>query len=95
MRLAQLNAEWAWIHIAMGDAKSAVSKSLIALSYSEKTDSSWAKGMAYSNLAMYYTILGELTLAELYFGKLMELPTRSSPKPQLKHTNDNCRIFCR
>ena len=74
LRLAQLNAQWAWVHMAMGDVKQAVSKSLNALNYSEKTDSGWAKGMAYSNLSMYYTILGELPLAEQYFGKFMELP---------------------
>ena len=74
LRLAQLNGEWAWMHMAMGDVKEAVSKSLKALSYSEKTDSNWAKGLAYSNLAMYYTIIEEITLAELYFGKLMQLP---------------------
>ena len=92
LRLAHLNGEWAWIHIAMGDVKSAVSKSMISLSYSEKTDSSWAKGLAYSNLAMYHTILGELTLAEHYFGKLMELPPEVRLNPVL-NTSMTTAVF--
>ena len=83
LRMAQLNAQWAWVHMAMGDVKQAVSKSLDALGYAEKTDSGWAKGMAYSNLAMYYTILGENSVAEQYFGKLMELPPEVRLNPNL------------
>jgi tetratricopeptide (TPR) repeat protein len=83
LRLVQLNAQWAWVNMALGDVKGAVAKSLQALSYSEKTDSGWAKGMAYSNLANYYTVLGNLPLAEEYFGKLMKLPPEVLLNPNL------------
>ena len=74
LRLAQLNAERAWALSSMGDLNAAVTKSLEALSYSEKTDSHWAKGMAYGNLTLYYTMLGDVEQAEKFFGKLMQLP---------------------
>ena len=74
LRLAQLNAERAWALASMGDLNAAVTMSLEALRYSEKTDSHWAKGMSYGNLTMYYTMLGEVEQAEKFFGNLMQLP---------------------
>jgi tetratricopeptide (TPR) repeat protein len=74
MRLSQVNAEWARALGAQQDLKGALSKSLESLRYSEKTDSNWAKGMAYANLTTYYSILEDTKNAEKYFSKLTSLP---------------------
>ena len=83
LRLAQLNAQWAWVLSSTGDLEGALSKSLKALDYAEKTDSDWAKGMVYSNLVNYYTILGDIAQAGEYFGKLMKLPPNVLLNPNL------------
>jgi tetratricopeptide (TPR) repeat protein len=75
LRLAQLKTQWAWALWAMGDISGALSKSLEALRYADTTDSDWAKGMAYSNLTMYYTMSGDTKHAEDYFSKLVNLPS--------------------
>jgi tetratricopeptide (TPR) repeat protein len=74
LRLSQSNAIESWILAALGDLQGALSKSMLALSFAEKTDSFWGKGTAYSNLTIYYTMTGNMGLAEEYFGKLMKLP---------------------
>ena len=76
LRLAQINAVRAWAYSSLNDTKMALSKSLLALEYANKTDSDWAKGVVYSNLSMEYTVLGDVSKAEQYFGKLMELPSQ-------------------
>ncbi len=83
LRLAQLNAQWAWALSSTGDLEGALSKSLKALNYAERTDSDWAKGMVYSNLVNYYTILGDIAQAGEYFGKLMKLPPDVLLNPNL------------
>lgn len=65
---------WGWALSSMGDVAGALSKSLEALKYAEKTDSDWAKGMAYATITTYATMLGNLKLAEEYFTKLSNLP---------------------
>ena len=74
LRLAQINSVRAWAYSIMNDPKTALSKSLVALQYANKTDSDWGKGMAYANLTMEYTILGDIPQAEIYFNKLTKLP---------------------
>jgi tetratricopeptide (TPR) repeat protein len=86
LRLAQLSAEWAWILSSKGDLQGALSKSFEALKYSENTDSSWAKGMAYANLVMYCTVLGDMSRAEVFFGKLMQLPPEVLLNPLINST---------
>ena len=74
LRLAQLNASWGRALAIDGDLKGALTKSLEALGYSEKTDSDWGKGVVYANLTMFYSGLADAKRAEEYFNKLMELP---------------------
>ena len=74
LRLAQLNASWGRALAIDGDLEGALSKSLEALSYADKTDSVWGKGVVYANLTMFYSALGDVQGAEEYFTKLMKLP---------------------
>ena len=74
LRLAQLNASWGRALAIDGDLEGALSKSLEALNYAEKTDSGWGKGVVYANLTMFYSGLGDVKRAEEYFTKLMRLP---------------------
>ena len=74
LRLAQLNGSWGRALAIDGDLEGALSKSLEALSYAERTDSGWGKGVVYANLTMFYSALGDMRRAEEYFTKLMGLP---------------------
>jgi tetratricopeptide (TPR) repeat protein len=74
LRQTQINVGLAWVSSAKNDSRGALSSCLIALGYAEKTDSNLAKGMAYSNLAIQYTIIEDFQQAEEYFNKLMQLP---------------------
>ena len=75
LRLSQSNAIESWFDSASGDLQGAIAKSLKALTLAQKTDSYWAKGMAYANLTTYYTLIQQDKLAEEYFGQLMKLPS--------------------
>jgi tetratricopeptide (TPR) repeat protein/pimeloyl-ACP methyl ester carboxylesterase len=77
LRLAQINAESAWAYSSLRDPKNALVKDLKALKYAERTDSFWGKGMAYANLTIDYSVLGEVSNAEEYFDRLMKLPPES------------------
>jgi tetratricopeptide (TPR) repeat protein len=77
LRLAQINAESAWAYSSLRDPKNALAKDLKALKYAEKTDSFWGKGMAYANLTIDYSVLGDVSNAEEYFDRLMKLPPES------------------
>jgi tetratricopeptide (TPR) repeat protein len=74
LRLAQINASWARAVASEDKIADALEKSLEALKYAEKTDSGWAKGVAFSNLTMFYGLMGEKEKTEEYFTKLMALP---------------------
>ncbi len=74
LRLCQSNIMEAWINSATGNLEGALAKSLKALDYSEKTESHWAKGMAYANLTILYTLMDDLNQAGQYFDKLNKLP---------------------
>ncbi|MGD0645203.1 MAG: AAA family ATPase [Candidatus Bathyarchaeia archaeon] len=56
------------------DIAEAISKTLKALEYSEKTDSYLFLGWIYDTLILQYTLAGDMVHAEEYFGKLMSLP---------------------
>jgi len=73
-RLAEASASSSWVFEAEGKPNEALTRSLIALGYSEKTDSDWVRGMTYANLVRQYAILGDLEHAEEYFSKLTKLP---------------------
>jgi tetratricopeptide (TPR) repeat protein len=74
LRLAQLNASWGRALGLDGDHQGALSKSLEALSYAEKTDSGWGKGVVYANLTTFYSALGDTKNTEEYYNKLTNLP---------------------
>jgi tetratricopeptide (TPR) repeat protein len=75
LRLAQLNASWGRALGIEGDLQGALSISLKALSYAEKTDSGWGKGVVYANLTMFYSALGDTNKTEEYYNKLTSLPS--------------------
>jgi predicted ATPase len=56
------------------DLENAISKTLLALDLSEKTNSHLYLGLIYSTLVMQFTIAGNLDQAEEYFKKLNNLP---------------------
>ena len=72
--LAEAHASLAVLFERRGSLEEAVSRSLKALEYSNKTDSTWARSIAYSSLARQYAKLGDQLHAEEYFQKLMNLP---------------------
>jgi len=72
--LAEAHGSLAILIEAEGDLEKAVSESLKALEYSEKTDSSWGLSIACSNLVRQYAKLGDQVHAEEYFKKLVNLP---------------------
>jgi tetratricopeptide (TPR) repeat protein/KaiC/GvpD/RAD55 family RecA-like ATPase len=74
MQLTNANAFSSLSLANTGDFERALAYSLKALELSEKTDSAMAHGMAYSNLTMQYTRLGDVENAEKYREKLMKLP---------------------
>ena len=75
LRLAQLYGSWGRALAIDGDLEGALSKSLEALSYAERTDSDWGRGVVFANLTMFYSALGDMRRAEEYFTKLLGLPT--------------------
>ncbi len=83
LRLSQSNTMLGWIYSASGDLQGAVSKSLKALSYAERTDSFWAQGTAYSNLTTYYAMLGDNKKTEEFYGKLIKLPPEVHLNPMV------------
>lgn len=74
LRLALLNSYWARALASQGEIERALSKSLEALGYAEKTDSDWGTGVVYSNLTMFFSALGDSKHADEYFKKLSNLP---------------------
>jgi tetratricopeptide (TPR) repeat protein len=83
LRLAQINAESAMAYSGMGDLKTALTKSQLALKYAEKTDSDWGKGMAYAGLTMYCAIQGDVSKAEENYEKLVKLPHEVLSNPSV------------
>jgi len=55
----------------------ALSKTLKALEYADKTDSASVKGMVYGRLVIEYVMKDDIESAEKYFEKLMKLPPQS------------------
>ena len=76
LRLAQLNASWGRALAIDGDLEGALSKSLEALSYAEKTDSGWGKGVVYANLTMFYSALRRCRGSRRILHKTHETPSR-------------------
>jgi tetratricopeptide (TPR) repeat protein len=74
LRLAQLYGSWGRALAINGDLEGALSKSLDALSFAERTDSDWGRGVVYANLTMFYSALGDIRQAEEYYAKLVGLP---------------------
>ncbi len=62
---------------SQGNLEQALSKSLKALEYAEKTDSASVKGMVYGRLVIEYVKKEDPESAEKYFEKLMKLPPQS------------------
>ena len=56
------------------DISSAISKTLKALEYCEKTDSNLYKGAVYETLIVEHAFVGDNTGVDEFFGKLMSLP---------------------
>jgi tetratricopeptide (TPR) repeat protein/KaiC/GvpD/RAD55 family RecA-like ATPase len=75
--LSEAHATWAFALEARGNLQEAVSRSLKALEYSKKTDSTWGLSIAYANLVREYTKLGDQEHADEYFKKFMDLPPSS------------------
>jgi tetratricopeptide (TPR) repeat protein/KaiC/GvpD/RAD55 family RecA-like ATPase len=82
----KLNASFtlAWIYSNLngafafqGDFEQALSNTLKALEYAEKTDSALVKGMVYGRLVEAYVRRENSKLAEKYFQKLMKLPPKA------------------
>jgi tetratricopeptide (TPR) repeat protein len=73
-RLAEASASSSWVFEAEDQPNEALTRSLKALEYSEKTDSDWVRGMTYANLVRQYAWLGDLKHAVEYFDKLAKLP---------------------
>ena len=61
-------------HEQTGNLEEMLARSLKALELTQKTDSTTANGMVYSNLTTQYARLGDVKHAEEYFEKLMRLP---------------------
>jgi tetratricopeptide (TPR) repeat protein len=74
LRLAQLNASWGRALGVEGDLEGALSKSLEALSFAEKTDSDWGKGVVYANLIMFYSASGDTKRTEENYNRLASMP---------------------
>ena len=75
--LAEAHASSGIVFEARGDLEEAVLRSLKALEYSKKTDSTWGLAIAYASLARLYTRLGDQKRGEEYFQKLTSLPPES------------------
>jgi tetratricopeptide (TPR) repeat protein/KaiC/GvpD/RAD55 family RecA-like ATPase len=71
--LATSSLSYAQILGLMGDFDGAVKKSLKALEYLEKTDSKFSLLVIYSELIINYVKLGNMSYAEEYFAKMMNL----------------------
>ena len=65
---------WALSLYVTEDFEGAISKTLKALEYAEKTSSNLYLGSIYENFAVEYTRTGDMVRAEQYFEKLMSLP---------------------
>jgi tetratricopeptide (TPR) repeat protein len=74
LRLSEANVFLSLSLVSRGNPKRALKYGLNALELSKKTDSVQTHGMVYSILAVVYTRLEDLTHAEEYFNKLMQLP---------------------
>ena len=75
--LAEAHASSEIAFEAGGDLEEAVLRSLKALEYAMKTDSTWGLAIAYASLVRLYTRLGDQEHGEEYFQKLMSLPPES------------------
>ncbi len=75
--LVHIYWRWATALDYQGDYEQALSKSLKALEYAEKTDSALLLGMVYGRLAIEYVKKEDPKSAEKYFEKLMKLPPQT------------------
>jgi len=75
--LAHIYWRWAISLDNQGNLEQALSKSLKALEYAEKTDSASVRGMVYGRLVIEYVKKEDPESAEKYFEKLMTLPPKS------------------
>ena len=69
----------AWAHVysgvlleSIGDFKAAISETSIGKELSEKTDAFYIQSMAYANLTIQYSRIGDLANAQEYFEKFMK-----------------------
>ena len=84
--LAAASGSYAQILGLMGDFAGAVKRSLKALEYLEKTDSKFYLLGIYSELVVNYVKLGNMSYAEEYFDKMINLISKVmnlKPKPDL------------
>ena len=80
-RMAEASASASWSYESAGDLSAALSRSLKALEYCDKTDSDWIRGITYSNIVRQYAKLGDSKRAEEYFEKLKNLPLEVLSSP--------------
>ena len=74
---AELAQASAWLSCAdedKGKLAEALSQSLKALEYCEKTDANWIQGLVYAALTRQYSKLGDLKQADEYFYRMTKLP---------------------
>jgi len=79
--------------IQLGNLDVALSYSLKALKFSEKTDSTIARGVVYSLLSRLYAKTEVLDSAERYFEKLMNLPPETLVHPYVRSTLSKAVFF--
>ncbi len=75
--LAHMYWHWAMTLDYQGNIEQALSKSLKALEYAEKTDSASVQGMVYGRLVIEYAKKEDPESADKYFEKLIKLPPQS------------------
>ena len=72
-RVAEAMSSLATVYENSGEMPEALSYSLKALDYCQKTDSGWIIGQTYANLARQYTKIGDLEAAIKFIAKLDEM----------------------
>jgi tetratricopeptide (TPR) repeat protein/KaiC/GvpD/RAD55 family RecA-like ATPase len=77
-RVAEASAFLSQYYEISDDLNEALSQSLRALEYCQKTDSVWIIGVTYANLVRQYSKLGDLARAQEYFEKLGKLHKNGS-----------------
>jgi sugar-specific transcriptional regulator TrmB/tetratricopeptide (TPR) repeat protein len=74
-RLASVKSNHAWILEATGDIEDALSKSIEALKYSNKTEDLDVEGMVCANLVRLYALIGDIGNSERFFDRLVQRPS--------------------